>query len=292
MYSAREKNRYIHDAVELLLVMLMDPSFNQKTFFPKPTDIEGFGSGGHGIHPLAHNGDQRMPNPEEGFENWYRSAVRDTKPIPEDWLPGLEYDDDDCVAGYEPMNSPGIIRMHMTTMSHCFGELVKYVIGRGFRLDFKTLRSLAEIRVRKSFFHEYFHHYADIQRILTNLPPYDRMREEPLAVAWSRVKLETFLKKDLKVSSPDPMYSAFLRAAYNYQQLGYKDWVNFFRIDGNWMPILTELTDFCNAVWNYTLPPASARLVSNGVRFNNTVLSAMNWTYKDSNGVRLVMDLL
>lgn len=181
--------------------------------------------------------------------------------------------DDELLGCYIPMSSPGKIKLFLDELQFFFENYICEMIRRGYNITYSDYKKMAEITIRKTFYHEYFHHYSDIHRVLYSFNK-NSILEEALAVAWSRMKVNDFCRTELKIYSPDPIYETYLRKIYNYGSRGYRDWKQYIMND-----------DFCRAVCKYMLPGGYNILEKNGVKMG--ILESLDFVYKTSDAVTL-----
>lgn len=267
MYKAKQKNIFIWDAVELILLNPVIPGYPPNMFYD-------------GGSPLKKQQKESIKLSENEYNSWVKSIEVYEIIENEDHDRTLEYDEE-WLGHYSPMSSPGKIVLHINIMRDAFYKHIQSCISDGYRVSFSDLRYMAATFVRKTVYHEYFHHYTDVQRHLFG-SYYTKDIEEALAVAWSRIEIEEYCKS-LITPSNSLLYEKFKREIYNYCQSGYKDWPQYYR------PATDEKSLFCDAVRTYTMPSGSDKLKNDGIDFDAIVLQNVDVLYQTSNAATLWM---
>lgn len=272
MYDVSEKDKYISDAAWILVLSVLDLEFeidvdNREYYYDGEIQVKK---------------GRRTPNNkevEERFKDWIESikAIRSTTGYIDEDRP-LEIEEE-ILGQYIPMSSPGVIVLNLSTMKKYFKEIVEDMLLAGYSFSFSAFYNMAEICARKTVYHEYFHHYSDIQKLLFGFL-YRKDIEEALAVAWSRLEVDEFCIKDLKLYSVTPVFDAYKRKLYNYYTPGYRDWKNF-----------SNLSSFSEGVRHYMMPSVSNQLLMNGVNLGLLVLKELDWTYQTSEAIKLKLYL-
>lgn len=153
------------------------------------------------------------------------------------------------------------------------------MIGTGYYITYADFKNMAEMCVRKTFYHEYFHHYSDIQQRLYGFIK-TKYIEEALAVAWSRLKVDEFCIEGLKLQSVKPIFDAYKRKLYNFCLPGYRDWENY-----------NKPSTFYEGVRKYMMPFGSYDLYRNGVNLGILILNELDVIYQTSDAVQLRLQL-
>jgi len=187
--------------------------------------------------------------------------------------------EEELLGCYTPMSSPGVIELFLNQMKNFLVQIVGDMVSAGYHVSYSDFVRMAEICVRKTFYHEYFHHYSDIQKRLFSFVKTKEI-EEALAVAWSRMKVDEFCTKDLKLHSVTSLFDAFKRKLYNYCIPGYKDWKNY-----------SISATFYEGICRYMMPSKSYDLLTKGVNLGLALLSELDMTYQTSEAVQLKMHL-
>jgi len=139
--------------------------------------------------------------------------------------PPLVLDPNNWLGCYYVMkkNEPGIIELNYKPML-CFIWSITYQLlynKNKHCIDRETFRKICQVLVNKTLYHELFHHYSDFVRIYTNgRSVYDYETEEAMAVAFSRIHLET-------ETNQKPLFTDLLNHAFKYTGRGYKDWSKY-----------------------------------------------------------------
>lgn len=281
MYLAKDKNTYVSDAVSLIIWGMFNPNRTYNDFY-SVSDSEG-------LHPLKNSERNAIQIPEGFFGDWkdtiqvYRSTPVDGDDRPIDF-------EDDWLGMYTPMNSKGSIDLFLYRIRDCFNQLTREMISPGYPITQTDFVNMARIFIRQIVYHEYFHHYADVQRQLHD-SYYARNLEEALAVAWSRIQIEEYCTRYLRIPLGTPLYEVYKRKLFNYSQPGYRDWVYYYTPNSH-SPKYDIQSLFCEGVRKYTVPSSSSRLISNGFSFDTLILSDLDVVYNTSDAVTLHLKLL
>lgn len=125
------------------------------------------------------------------------------------------------LGSYRSMQSPGIISLYNLNLIGFTWYVTKELIKRDHYIDLEVFNQIVYNIVRKTVYHELFHHYCDFNRIYTDgRAAYDFEIEEALAVAFSRIYLGI-------ENNQLPLYTDLFKIAYQYTGRGYKDWVHY-----------------------------------------------------------------
>ena len=246
MYLAKDKEKYIKNATELLIREGSRRLFNGN---------------------VLQNGD------DDELHNLINSLQVNGRGTGFDVDRSIEMEEE-ILGKYTPMSSPGKITLYMDELIVFFRDIIMDLIESGFYFSLDDYKGMAEITILKTFYHEYFHHYADIQLQLYKFSKIKEV-EEALAVAWSRLKVNEFILNK-KYKSSTPIYEAYLRKIYNYSLPGYRDWKKY-----------VSKEDFCLKAIDYILPTSSIKLLKNGVNMTGMIYEGLNYTYNTSNAVLL-----
>ncbi|SDB43454.1 hypothetical protein SAMN05660653_02104 [Desulfonatronum thiosulfatophilum] len=159
---------------------------------------------------------------------------------------------------YLPMQSPGTIELYGSQLSKFFWFIVGQLQSTGHSFWKSDLEGLAHLTVYKTWFHEHFHLFSDIQSHLIQSSSGSRSRilEEALATAYSyrqimreRGKWQTVIGR-IHAS----IFSPFLRIAVDYRSPGYRDWSRY-----------DDDVSFTNGLVIHFAPVRASWLESNGV---------------------------
>lgn len=181
------------------------------------------------LQPIA----EMSPDQEGGA---LRLRERDIADLGDEAIWG-EYQEcgEELLGHYEPMSSPGRIVLHVDKLAALFWHIIREVVRAGFTFRQDDLRRLAWLAVNKTYYHEHFHLFCDIQAHL--IPGFaarkDHDKEEALAVAFSRLRIEReHADGRTWISGIAPTHhSQFLLLAFDYRARGYRDWKNFSSLE-------------------------------------------------------------
>lgn len=250
-YTADEKDQFIKDCIEELL------SHKYNDYFFDLSDERSF----------ANIVDRIKQGEEKEYEEEFF------------------VEDEEALGWYERMQSPGRITLNIGRISKSFERSVIHIIRTGHYVTSKEYIEMADLMIRKTFYHEYFHHFSDIQAMLFRFG-YDHDIEEALAVAWSREKMNNYVK-DLQNKSGNKkkmtngsLINIFLDKIYRYSGAGYRDWKNY---------VLQH--DFSNQCIHYMFPHSAQQLIKNGVHMHLMVMENLDSVLENSHGVKLQMKL-
>jgi len=130
-------------------------------------------------------------------------------------------DSSSWLGSYRSMHSPGVISLYVQNLTGFTWYVTKELIKRDHYIDLDVFDQIVYNIVRKTVYHELFHHYCDFNRIYTNSrASYNFETEEALAVAFSRIYLGI-------ENNQLPLYTDLFKIAYQYTGRGYRDWVHF-----------------------------------------------------------------
>ncbi len=163
---------------------------------------------------------------------------------------------EELLGSYTPMASPGILTLHKDKIASFFWHHVRDILDQGYYMDKRDLERLAYMTTIKTYTHERFHHFADVQRNLFNTS-YDRYTEEALAVAHSYLEITGTMRStwNSKIGLlPTPIYQVMLQSIFRFYQPGYKDWVQF-----------RTKHDYERGLVSYLGPPRTTFLEKSGI---------------------------
>lgn len=128
-------------------------------------------------------------------------------------------DEKNWLGFYRGMRSPGIIAFNIEKLLGFAWSLIEELLREGLYLNRADAENLFQYCVAKTWHHELFHHFCDVQSFLSGGFRKHRDTEEALAVAYSH----------LQIDSMDMAYLThrFICLAYAYRAPGYSDWVNY-----------------------------------------------------------------
>ena len=300
MYTAKEKNRYISDVVWIIISEVLGLHYETENFDTGSISERGLrlsneskddklrpdfdiGSIYEGGVRLKKNVIDSQLSPEACFDKWRNSIEVYGRGDNDEFIRSIEFEDD-WLAVYIPMNSPGRIHLYLYRIKDCFAGFIRDLIRAGYQVAYIDFVNMAKILIRKILYHEYFHHYTDIQRHIYG-SYHIKNTEEALAVAWSRIEIEKYCmnRKYLKIPSGTRLYDTYKKMIFNYCQPGYRDWSKYYIPDSDHTDI------FCESIRQYTVPSGSSRLLYNGFNFDELILSNLNVIYQTSDAVTLYM---
>jgi len=179
--------------------------------------------------------------------------------------------EEDLLGFYTPMASPGTITLCSQNLRAFFWHLV-FQLSNNRRLPIMKadLASVADLVVSKTYHHEYFHFFCDIQRKLFPGSEYDFQIEEALAVAHSYACISR--GRDNKSTKFGRMgnviYPALMVEAFKYNSAGYRDWI-----------LYSDDIRFDAGLYNYISPPNSGLLQSNGINVSVLLRAQLDKIY-------------
>ncbi|EIC19632.1 hypothetical protein [Thiorhodovibrio frisius] len=155
---------------------------------------------------------------------------------------------------YVPMHSPGRVILLQRNLHRFYWSLIAQT-RRGLpyltKLD---LLGALDLVVMQTYQHELFHFHCDVLRQLLGGHS-DPMREEALAVAWSRQRILNQAWNSRIGRMNRVFYHRLLDAAFAYRSPGYRDW-----------PLFADDARFRPALLDYLATSASVgRLQTSGV---------------------------
>ncbi len=147
------------------------------------------------------------------------------------------------LGSYRSMRSPGIITLYVSNLKGFAWYVTKELIKRDHYIDLEVFNQIVYNIVRKTVYHELFHHYCDFNRIYTDgRATYDFEIEEALAVAFSRIYLGI-------ENNQLPLYTDLFKIAYQYTGRGYRDWVHF-QDESAFLDELIKYSNYQNVLGN------------------------------------------
>lgn len=174
---------------------------------------------------------------------------------------------------YYPMSSPGTIVLYQHNLKLFYRSLIREVLKTVPSLSKSDLEAALRLVVLKTYYHEGFHFDCNLLRKLFGSQN-DRLSEEALAVAWSRMRIAR--DRDQWNTSIGRMnalvYNLIVRLAYRYRSPGYSDW-----------PHYSDEVRFKAGLRDYINPPNAVFLEASGVPVCD-VLFEMLGKRKDNEG--------
>lgn len=181
----------------------------------------------------------------------------------DDLIGDFSYEDYQCgergeelLGSYTPMSSPGTIKLYLNSLRGLFWHSVKDLHQKGYAFWEDDLEKLARLTVGKTYWHEHFHLFTDVQHFLFSGFNKERLKEEALAVAFSLLKISEERDRASSVIGriANVHYSAFLNILFDYRSPGYQDWRNY-----------SSNETFSDGLLQYVNPPNAGRLLANGI---------------------------
>lgn len=174
---------------------------------------------------------------------------------------------------YYSMRSPGKVVLFTGNLKRFFNGLLREVLKVTPYVTKNDLTAAARLVVIKTWQHELFHFDCNVLRIMFGVQQ-DSIKEEALAVAWSRMKIA----EEHKVWNTSigrmsgVVYGVLMDKAFQYRSPGYRDWHLF-----------GDEASFKAGLLDYLHPPQKAFLVQSGVPLPELVY-AMLGKGKDGQG--------
>lgn len=129
---------------------------------------------------------------------------------------------------YYGMRSPGKVVLFTGNLKSFFDSLMLEVLKVTPYITRSDLATAAKLVAYKTWHHELFHFDCNVLAIMFGTRK-DRLKEEALAVAWSRHKIAEERKNGQtqigKMSGV--VYGVLMDRAYRYRSAGYCDWPNY-----------------------------------------------------------------
>lgn len=184
---------------------------------------------------------------------------------------------EDVLGTYTPMSSFGIITFNYPAICSFFWHLISYLkLNQGLTVHRADLNGLATLVVSKTYHHEFFHFFCDIQRRLHPSSQFDHLREEALAVAYSALKIEEEQKRRKSKAIPEALFSKSFQKILDYKSPGYKEWNRFL-----------PRRSFIIAVANYINPQNLRQLERNGVAVDILLEAQLKSVYSSRVDMRI-----
>lgn len=174
---------------------------------------------------------------------------------------------------YYGMRSPGKVVLFTVNHKRFFDGLMREVLQVTPYVTKNDLTAAARLVVLKTWQHELFHFDCNVLRIMFDLQQ-DSMKEEALAVAWSRIKIaeerKTWNTPFGRMSGV--VYGVLMDKAFQYRSPGYRDWHLF-----------GDEASFKAGLLDYLQPPQKVFLAQSGVPLQELIY-AMLGKGKDGQG--------
>jgi hypothetical protein len=165
---------------------------------------------------------------------------------------------DEYLGRYFPMSSPGTIELNCPKLRGFFWYIIDRLQRSGHIFWKSDLEGLAHLTVHKTWWHEHFHLFSDIQSYILQSIPGSRTRdlEEALATAFSYIQIMRERKKWQTIIGRihANIFAPFLRNAFNFLSPGYQDW-----------PQYDDKIRFADGLVTHFAPVRASWLESNGV---------------------------
>jgi hypothetical protein len=166
---------------------------------------------------------------------------------------------------YYHMRSPGQVVLYKNNLKVFFDTLIDEVLIRTQYITRSDLFAAARLVALKTYQHELFHFDCNVLRIMFGSNQ-DRLLEEALAVAWSRLKISEERKVWNSVIGKmnGVVYGILMELAYNFRSPGYRDWVDY-----------ADEVRFKNGLAEYCKPKGYNFLTANGVNIQDILFSTL-----------------
>lgn len=141
-------------------------------------------------------------------------------------LEGYMEEGEELLGKYRSMSSPGEIILYGDALCRFFWAIIARMLRKGHVFWIEDLNALASLTVLKTWRHEQFHLFVDIQeRLAPGRPTAGRQMEEALACAHSWLMIHEITP----AKRPHPsLLRPFLALAYDYgRKPGYSDWPKY-----------------------------------------------------------------
>ena len=166
---------------------------------------------------------------------------------------------------YYGMRSPGKVVLFTGNLKRFFDSLMLEVLKVTPYITKNDLTAAARLVAFKTWQHELFHFDCNVLRIMFGTQQ-DRMKEEALAVAWSRWKIaeerKVWNSQIGKMSGV--VYGVLMDRAYRYRSPGYCEW-----------PMYADEVRFKDGLLDYFKPPQFNFLVHSGVQVQDLLFSLL-----------------
>jgi hypothetical protein len=175
---------------------------------------------------------------------------------------------------YYPMSSPGHVVLFTRNIQLFYRSLLREVLRRVPSISKPDMETAVRLVVLKTYYHECFHFDCDLLRRLFGKGQRDRLMEEALAVAWSRMQVAKDRSQwNTGIGRMNALvYNLFVRLAYQYRSAGYCDW-----------PLYADDVRFKAGLRDFFDPPNANFLESSGVPVGD-VLFEMLGKRKENEG--------
>lgn len=178
-------------------------------------------------------------------------------PQPDVLCERLHPDERVVLGTYTPIRSPGVITLYIHNIRNFFWRIIEELTNQPLRafITKGDLERIALLTTTKTLHHEVFHFNCDVFRLLFSAA-YDVEGEESLAVAYSRLRIESEQRNaNTQLGRINAvLYSSVMDIAYRYTSPGYRDWYQF-----------ADHVRFKDGLVRYIKPGQYQRLQANGI---------------------------
>jgi hypothetical protein len=166
---------------------------------------------------------------------------------------------------YYGMKSPGKVVLFAANLKMFFGSLMLEVLKVTPYITRSDLTAAARLVAFKTWQHELFHFDCNILRIMFGAQK-DSLKEEALAVAWSRLKIAEERKawQSQIGRMSGIVYGILMDRAYRFRSAGYCDW-----------PKYADETRFKAGLLDYIEPQRTRFLTQAGVPVHELLFSLL-----------------
>lgn len=174
---------------------------------------------------------------------------------------------------YYHMQSPGTVVLYKHNIKKFFDTLLREVIRRAPFMTRADLAAAARLVASKTYHHELFHFDCNVLRLMFGTSQ-DKLKEEALAVAWSRMRITEERKAwQSQIGRMNgTVYGLLMDMAFQYRSPGYCDWSNY-----------ADEVRFKSGLLDYIQLPKTDFLMSSGVPVQE-ILYSMLGKGKDGQG--------
>lgn len=166
---------------------------------------------------------------------------------------------------YYRMESPGTVVLYKHNIKKFFDTTLLKIIRRAPFMTRADLSAAARLVASKTYNHEIFHFDCNVLRLMFDTPQ-DKIKEEALAVAWSRMRIieerKAWQTQIGRMGSV--IYGMLMEMAYQYRSPGYRDWPNY-----------ADEISFKNGLTDYLKPSQGDFLMQSGVNVPELIFSML-----------------
>lgn len=166
---------------------------------------------------------------------------------------------------YYHMQSPGTLVLYKHNIKKFFDTVLMKVIQRVPFITRNDLAASARLIAINIYHHEIFHFDCNVLRLMFGVTQ-NKLKEEALAVAWSRLKIAEDRKVWQSVIGRmnGVIYGMLMEMTYKYQSPGYRDW-----------PDYADEISFKNGLTDYLKPSQGDFLMQNRVNVPELIFSML-----------------